>query len=112
MLTPQEQRFVDYWQQNRDREKKLFRQLLIGLPAGLLLAIGVVAAVATRGWYQLADMEANTQLNPTVLIIAILAIIIFVAIFYKKFQWEQKEQLYQELLSKQQKEKNDEIAHE
>jgi type VI protein secretion system component VasK len=113
MLTPQEQRFVDYWQQNRDREKKLFRQLLIGLPAGLLLAIGIVASLVTGRWYQLADMEANTQLNPNVLIIAILAIVVFVAIFYKKFQWDQKEQLYQELLSKQkkEKEKSNEIEH-
>lgn len=110
MLTPQEQRFVDYWQQNRDREKKLFRQLLVGLPAGLILAIGIIASVATRQWYQQADMVANTELNPNVLIIAVLAIVVFVAIFYKKFQWDQKEQLYKELLSKQQKEKNNEAT--
>ncbi|TKK66713.1 hypothetical protein FC093_16905 [Ilyomonas limi] len=112
MLTPQEQRFVEYWQQNRDREKKLFRQLLVGLPAGLLLAIGIVASVVTRQWYQQADMVANSELNPNVLTIAILAIVVFVAIFYKKFQWDQKEQLYKELLNKKEKEKNDEeIGH-
>jgi len=110
MLTPQEQRFVDYWQQNRDREKKLFRQLLVGLPAGLILAIGIIASVATRQWYQQADMVTNSELNPNVLIIAVLAIVVFVAIFYKKFQWDQKEQLYKELLSKQQKEKNNEAT--
>jgi NADH:ubiquinone oxidoreductase subunit 5 (subunit L)/multisubunit Na+/H+ antiporter MnhA subunit len=105
MVTPQEEQFIQYWQQNRDREKKLFRQLLIGLPAGMMLAIGIVASLVTAKWYERADMVANTELNPNVLIIAILAIIVFVAIFYKKFQWDQKEQLYKELLSKKQKDK-------
>ena len=106
MLTPQEEQFIQYWQQNRDREKKLFRQLLIGLPSGMLLAIGIVASVVTGQWYQRADMVANSELNPNVLIIAVLAIIVFIAIFYKKFQWEQKEQLYKELLSKKEKEQS------
>lgn len=109
MLTPQEEKFIQYWQQNREREKKLFRQLLIGLPAGLLLAIGIVASVVTGQWYQNADMVANSQLNPNVLIIAVLAIVVFIAIFYKKFQWDQKEQLYKELLSKKKHGENDEI---
>jgi len=106
MLTPQQEQFIQYWQQNRDREKRLFRQLLIGLPSGMLLAIGIVASVVTRGWYEGADMVANSELNPNVLIIAVLAIVVFVAIFYKKFQWDQKEQLYKELLSKKQKEQS------
>ena len=112
MLTTQEQRFIEHWRQNRDREKKLFRQLLIGLPAGLFIAIGIVATVVTRQWYQQADMVANSELNPGVLIVAIIAIIVFIAIFYKKFQWDQKEQLYKELLSKQKKDKNDGIEPE
>ena len=106
MLTPQEEQFIQYWQQNRDREKKLFRQLLIGLPSGMLLAIGIVASVVTGQWYQRADMVANSELNPKVLIIAVLAIVVFIAIFYKKFQWDQNEQMYKELLSKKQKEQS------
>ena len=108
MLTPQGQQFIQYWQQNREREKKIFRQLLIGLPAGMLLAIGIVASLVTARWYERADMVANTELNPNVLIVAILAIIVFVAIFYKKYQWDQKEQLYKELLSKEEKENENE----
>jgi uncharacterized membrane protein YcjF (UPF0283 family) len=106
MLTPQEEQFIKYWQENRDREKKLFRQLLLGLPAGMLLAIGIMATLVTGQWYQRADMVANAELNPNVLIVAILAIIVFIAIFYKKYQWDQKEQLYKELLSKQKKEQS------
>ena len=106
MLTPREEQFIQYWQQNRDREKKLFRQLLIGLPSGMLLAIGIVASVVTGQWYRRADMVANSELNPNVLIIAVLVIVVFIAIFYKKFQWDQKEQLYKELLSKKEKEQS------
>ena len=106
MLTPQEEQFVQYWQQNRNREKKLFRQLLIGLPAGMLLAIGIIASVVTDRWYERAEMVANAKMNPNVLIIAVLAIIVFIAIFSKKHQWDQKEQMYNELLSKKEKEKD------
>lgn len=103
MLTKHEERFVEYWKQNRDKEKKLFRQLLIGLPLGLLMGIGIVASVVTGGWYTRAIMVANTEMNPNVLIVAVLAIIVFIAIFYKKFKWEQNEQQYKELLHKQHK---------
>jgi cation transporter-like permease len=111
MLTPHEEQFVQYWQQNRDREKKLFRQLLVGLPAGVLLAIGIVASVVTDRWYERADMVANSKMNPNVLIVALLAIVVFIAIFYKKFQWDQREQLYKELMVKKEKGKQDDVAH-
>ncbi len=100
MLTSHEQRFVDYWEKNREREKKLFRQLLLGLPIGLLVGVGIFTSLVTGNWYERAEMVANTQLNPNVLIVAILSIAIFIAIFYKKFKWDQNEQLYKELLAK------------
>ena len=104
MLTANEEQFIEYWKNNRDREKKLFRQLLFGLPIGLLLGMGIFASLITSKWYERADMVANTQLNPNVLIVAILAIAVFTGLFYKKFKWEQNEQLYKELLSKKEKE--------
>lgn len=105
MLTKNEEQFLEYWKNNRDREKKLFRQLLFGLPIGLLLGVGIFASVVTGKWYERADMVANTELNPNVLIVAILAIAVFTGLFYKKFKWDQNEQSYKELLSKKEKEK-------
>lgn len=103
MLTKNEERFVEYWKSNRDREKKLFRQLVFGLPLGLLIGGGIIISVVTDKWYERADMVANTKMNPNVLIIAVLAIAVFTGLFYKKFKWDQNEQLYKELLVKKNK---------
>ena len=109
MLTKQEEAFLVYWQKNRERDKKLLRQLFIGLPLGLLISGGIVLSM-DLGWYERADMEANSKMNPYVLVIALAAIAIFTAIFYKKYQWDQNEQRYKELLYKKQKEQENNNA--
>jgi|KBSSwiStaDraftv2_1062776.scaffolds.fasta_scaffold190905_2 hypothetical protein len=101
MLSKNDEDFLQYWEKNRDREKKLWRQLLIGLPLGLLIAGGIIFSL-DLGWYQRANMVANSQTNPYVLLIAVAAIAIFTAIFYKKFKWDMNEQHYKELLYKKQ----------
>jgi hypothetical protein len=105
MLTTQEEKFLEYWQNNREKEKKLLRQLFIGLPAGLLIAAGIILSLDIN-WYPRADMVANASLNPYILLLAIIGIIVFVSIFYKKYQWDMNEQRYRELLIKKEKEKN------
>jgi len=111
MLSAEEEKFVSYWAQNRDREKKLFRQLLVGLPLGLFIGIAIIASLKT-GWYERANMEANAEMNPGILFIAILAIIVFTSIFWKKYKWDMNEQRYKELLYKKQKLQVDEAAKE
>jgi len=105
MLTKQEEKFLEYWQNNREREKKLLRQFFIGLPAGLFIAGGVILSLDLN-WYKRANMVANASLNPYILLIAIIGIVVFMAIFYKKYQWDMNEQRYRELLFKKEKEKN------
>ncbi len=100
MLTPEEKKFMEYWVKDRDRQKKLSRQLLLGIPIGMLFAIPILINFFS-GWYQRADMEAHSNdFNPLVLIIALLLIGGFIAIFSKKYQWEMKEQYYKELEAK------------
>ena len=103
MLTHDEKRFVEYWKHNREREKRIFRQLLIGLPAGLLFAVAILAIFST-GWYERANMEAYSSSSPVIFLVAIFAIIGFIAIFSKRHKWDQNEQRYTELLDKQNKE--------
>jgi hypothetical protein len=98
-LSEQEKQYIEYWEKNRLREKKLLNQLLVGLPLGILFGAPVLINLFT-GWYKRADMEVNTRLNPIVLIIAILLIIVFVAIFSRKHKWEMKEQQYKEFVAK------------
>ncbi|NNV56381.1 hypothetical protein [Limnovirga soli] len=102
MLTSHEEKFIAYWEKNRDREKKLLRQFFIGLPFGLLISAGILLSL-DMNWYERANMIANAELNPVVLLIALLAIAVFMAIFYKKYQWDMKEQQYKELVHKRNK---------
>jgi hypothetical protein len=100
MLTQREKDFIQYWEANRLRRKKIVRQFLVGIPIGLLFAIPITINFAS-GWDKRAQMEANSQdFNPLVLLIALLSIVGFTAIFYQRHQWEQYEQRYRELLSR------------
>jgi hypothetical protein len=105
MLVEDEQRFLEYWEQNRDKKKNLLRQLLAGLPLGLLIGLGVVLSLNLQ-WYERANMVANARLNPFVLLIAIICISCFCSIFYKRYKWDMNEQRYKELIYKKQKEHN------
>lgn len=98
-LSEAEKQYIEYWEQNRLREKKLLNQLLIGLPLGILFAAPVLLNLF-GGWYKRAGMQANAQMNPLVLLIAVLMIAVFVAIFSRKHKWEMKEQQYREFIAK------------
>ena len=101
MLTQQERDFLRYWENNRLRRKKTMRQFLVGIPIGLLFVIPIVINF-TSGWYKRAQMEANNpDFNPMVLLVALLVIVVFTAIFYQRHQWDQYEQRYRELLAKE-----------
>ena len=42
MLSDEESRFIEYWKANRLKQKKVFRQFLLGIPVALLFAIPIV----------------------------------------------------------------------
>ncbi len=96
MLTEQEEKFLIYWEKNKERDKSIFRQLSLGLPIGLLIGLGILLNFAS-GWYTRATMVANSQSTPLVLILAVIIITVFCSIFYKRHQWEMNDQRYQEL---------------
>ena len=102
MLDQKEKLFVEYWELNRMKEKNIFYQLFTGLPIGLLFALPIIFILFTgRYWFKRADMVANTELNPVILVSAVLMIATFVAILYKRHQWDMKEQQYKELKVKE-----------
>ena len=101
MLTEREKEFVRYWEANRLREKKSYKQLLLGIPIGLVFALTILLSVFSgKLWYKRADMVANST-NPLVLIVAVLFIAAFMGLFYKRHQWEMREQQYLELKAKE-----------
>jgi hypothetical protein len=101
MLTKEEESFVEYWQQHRSRKKLRFRQLLVGLPLGVAIVLGILVNFFS-GWYKRADMEINSMSPSQLLtiIIAAVGIIIFITLFSAKHRWDINEQYYRELLSK------------
>ena len=104
MLSKEENEFIGYWEKNRLRRKKTMRQFLLGIPAGLLIVVPIVINFAS-GWYRRANMEANSDdFNPIVLLVALLLIVGFTAIFWQRHQWDQFEQRYRELLARRAKE--------
>ena len=105
MLTKEDEEFILFWEKNRIREKGIFRQLSLGLPLGVLISIGIILNFMT-GWYSRANMVANSQSTPLVLIFAIVLIAVFCSIFYKQHQWEMNEQRFIELKIKKDKEKS------
>jgi hypothetical protein len=104
MLTPQEKEFIEFWEANRIRRKKVVRQLLVGIPIGLAFVIPITINFFS-GWYKRAAMEANSpDFNPLVLLVALLLIVGFTAIFWQRHKWDQYEQHYRELLARQDRE--------
>ena len=99
MLSKREEEFIVYWEKNRDRNKKLFYQLLVGLPAGLLICSGILLSLDID-WYQRANMVANSEMNPLYCSSLLLPLLFLWPSFYKKYQWDQNEQRYKELLHK------------
>ncbi|HEY4155179.1 MAG TPA: hypothetical protein VGM24_07120 [Puia sp.] len=103
MLTEEEESFIKYWEANRERQKKTFRQFLLGIPVALLFVIPIVINFFS-GWYKRAAMIVHTgSFNPGVLLLALLLITVFIALFSRKFRWDQQEQRYLELLAKKKK---------
>ncbi len=104
MLTQNEKDFVDYWEHNRIRKKKVLKQLYVGLPLGVL----IVAAIFINffsGWDKRAQMIINT--DPSLILVVMIAsllIVVFIAIFSVRHNWDLNEQRYKELLARRDEE--------
>ena len=107
MLTEEETRFVEYWEANRLRRKRFFKQLAIGLPLGVLLVTAIFVSFLS-GWHRQADIELRSQSQSQpdystvilVIVIAALLIVVFTAVFSARHKWDMYEQRYRELLLK------------
>lgn len=81
-------------------EQKSLKEFIKGLSKGLFIGIGIVLLLFI-GWYERANMLANTQFNPFLFLLIIILIAVFIGFFYRQYQWEQKEQQYLELKAKE-----------
>lgn len=99
-LSNDEERFMDWWEKNRDIRKKTSKQLMIGLPMASVFVFAILFNFFA-GWYKRATMMMNTNSSLIlVLIIAAIAIVVFYSIFSMRYKWEMNEQRYKELQAK------------
>jgi len=100
MLTEEEKGFVQYWEANRLRRKRGFRQLAVGMPLAVLLVIAIFVNFFS-GWYKRADMQIRSHSSLVlVVVIAALLIVVFTTVFSVRHKWDRYEQHYRELLAK------------
>jgi membrane protein YdbS with pleckstrin-like domain len=103
MLTREEERFIIYWEQNRNSKRRLIWQLAAGLP----LAVAMVAAIfitVFSEWYSRAIRIIHLNSGTIVVLIALLLTVIFIVVFTGRHRWDMNEQRYRELLEKKNKE--------
>lgn len=101
MLTPEEKAFIEFWAVRRTEKKKSLRQFTIGLPLGVMIVLALFLNVIT-GWHKRAAMALQNSASLIfVILIAAVAIVVFMTVFARKHEWDQQEIRYQELLNKQ-----------
>lgn len=108
MLSEKEKEFVDYWKSVRVRESSFARKLLSGLPVAAVFGLPIILFVVViylffpDWYYKISGTSAGTFMT---MVFAVVVIILFFSFFRKQFKWEMNEQLYNELLKKNQKAK-------
>jgi hypothetical protein len=96
MLNKDEEAFYLDWEQQRTKPHYKRKPFLRGLSVGLSLGV-LVLIISELGWYERANMIANSRSNNLWIILAILIISIGFAWLYQQFTAEMNEQRYQEL---------------
>lgn len=104
MLNQEEKGFLEYWELNRLRKKKVWRQLSVGLPMAVALVVTILINMMSR-WHKEADKVMRREQSSLViiLVVACLLIVAFIVIFSARHRWDMNEQHYRELMAKKDK---------
>lgn len=112
MLSTEEQKFIKYWEENREQHSGFASKLLRGLPMAMvfglpILLLIVVVYILSPEWY--TKVSSALAGSAVVVVIAVLIAILFYAFIRMHFKWEMNDQFYKEL---KQKEKRSDAANE
>ena len=102
MLTEEEKGFLNYWEQNRLRKKRIWRQLAVGLPLGAAFA-GAILINVYSGWNAAGAYLKHNAERLLIVMAAVLLTVIFIVIFSARHRWDMNEQRYKELMAKKDK---------
>ncbi len=100
-FTEEEKTFLKYWEANRSRKHKFFKQVLISLPLGIIIVVAIFLNFFS-GWYKRASMVANA--DPSLFIILFFSgilIVAFLAVFSSYHRWDMNESRYKELRARE-----------
>ena len=99
MLTNEEQKFITYWSVQRTKANRP------GWNTGFRLGVFITAAIfisIVTGWHKQATAALSSDYSTILVIVfAAVGIVVFVSVFAGRYQREQREQRYNELLAKQ-----------
>jgi heme/copper-type cytochrome/quinol oxidase subunit 2 len=105
MFTAEEKDFMAWWEANRERKKKVWKQLALGLPLAAVLILATFINFFSN-WYDKAKIVRNEEVRKydasllLVLVAAALLITVFIVIFSVRHKWDINEQRYRELISR------------
>ena len=107
MLSPEEEKFIKYWNDNRMEYSGFKSKLLRGLPMAPVFGLPIILLIICiyfffPDWF--AKISNTSSQSFFVAGIAVLIFIIFFAFARMHFKWEMNEQLYLELKYKKKKE--------
>ncbi|HUQ96501.1 MAG TPA: hypothetical protein VM010_02470 [Chitinophagaceae bacterium] len=98
MLTKEEQEFLAHWRVQRTKKRRV--AFNVGFPLGVLIVLGIFLSIVT-GWHKQAMTALGSDFSTIlVIVVAGVAIVVFMTLFASRYQWEQREQRYSELLKK------------
>lgn len=101
MLTDNENSFISWWAEQRNKRKSFASSLSSGLPLGAMIIVALFVSIFS-GWYQRATMVMRTHSSVIlVIILAAVGIVLFMSYFSAQHEWDQNEERYQYLLHKQ-----------
>lgn len=102
MLTKEDEAFIKYWSEQRQRKKQFLRKPSVGLPLAVFMVVATLISLFS-GWYQRADMVLHEYTSLIIVIlVACFGIVAFITIFSAQHKWDQNETHYQELMRKKQ----------
>ncbi len=106
MITEQEQKFIQHWEEVRIQRSSFGNKLISGLPMAVMFGLPIILSViAIRiflpDWY--TKISNSFSGSFIIIIIAVLIAVVFYAYFRMHFKWEMNEQLFQQLKAKEKK---------
>ena len=107
MLTDDELRFLQYWENNRELHSSFSSKLLRGLPMAFVFGLPILLLILSvylflPEWYTKISKTSSSAF--VVVVIAVLLAIVFYAFVRMHFKWEMNEQQYKEIKYKEKKE--------